>query len=356
MSQDTLKIWASGCAHVAFDKKHGRDSLGDAIRQAERDFDWDIGINVGDFSAAFGLPDDDEGREILRQFAALSSHRREDIYTICGNHDRNAPDEPEAMWFRKYIDPMGENTATSGVDRRRMPCPVTGTFERYFFDIGNIRVLMMSDVNERSQPKGRGELGGNPGGVVTRETFDWWVDQVESNHADRIIITAHHYLLRDTTVATGEWEGMKRDADGNWSTDYHGYYADGTPHGASYLYWVGGKGGEGQFEAWLNANPGKVDFWLGGHTHTNPDDTHGGKSHIEKAHGGVTFVNVSALTRWFVKDHAMPHSRLFTFEDGSDVAQVECYMHSDEYRDQGFYDAKAARVRLSKPFEMTQKP
>ncbi|MGI9430089.1 MAG: hypothetical protein ACR2NM_15625 [Bythopirellula sp.] len=152
-----------------------------------------------------------------------------------------------------------------------------GAFERYRFDVGNIRFLMMSDVNEKSQAKGRGELGGDPGGVVTQETFDWWVDQVEDNHRDKIIVSAHHYLLRDTTVATGEWEGMKRDRNGRWETDYHGFYAEGTPQAASYLYWVGGLGGEGQFERWLDDNPGKVDFWLGGHTHTNPDDRHGGK-------------------------------------------------------------------------------
>ena len=350
MPENTFRIWASGCAHVSFDKKHGRESLADAIRQVERDFDWDIGINVGDFSAAFGLPTDEEGAEILRQFQALGKHRREDIYTICGNHDRNAPDEPVAQWFRKYIDPVGENTAVSGVDAARMPYPVSGTFERYHFDVGNIRFLMMSDVNEASQPKGRGELGGNPGGVVTQDTFDWWVDQVEANHRDKIIVTAHHYLLRDTTVATGVWEGMKRDAEGNWATDYHGYYAEGTPHAASYLHWVGGKGGAGQFEQWLEAHPGTVDFWLGGHTHTNPDDRHGGKSHIERRYGGVTFVNVSALTRWFVKDHAMPHSRLFTFRDGSDAAVIECYMHTDEYRGQGFYADRRAEVTLSKPF------
>jgi hypothetical protein len=350
MSDNKLRIWASGCAHVSFDKKHGRESLADAIRQAERDFDWDIGINVGDFSAAFGLPTDEEGEEILRQFAALSHHKREDIYTICGNHDRNAPDEPEAFWFRRYIDPMGENTATSEVASVNMQYPPVGTWERYYFDVGNIRFLMMSDVNEKSQPKGRGELGGNPGGVVTQATFDWWVDQVESNHKDRIIVTAHHYLLKDTTVATGEWEGMKKDDGGNWTTDYHGYYADGTPQAASYLYWVGGKGGQSLFEQWLEANPATVDLWLGGHTHTNPDDRHGGKGHIEKRYGGTTFVNVSALTRWFVMDHAMPHSRLFTFVDGSDHVSIDCYMHTDEYRSQGFYPEKSTIVQLTKPY------
>jgi hypothetical protein len=347
---EKLRIWASGCAHVWFDKLNGRESLGDAIRQVERDFEWDFGVNIGDFSAAFGLPTDEEGEEIVRQFGALTRHPREAIYTICGNHDRNAPYEVEGEWFRRFIDPIGENTEISGVDAARMPFAITGNFERYHFDVGNIRVLMMSDVNEKSQDKGRGELGGHPGGVVSQDTFDWWVDQVESNHQEKILISAHHYLLRETTVATGDWEGMKKNGDGKWTTDYHGYYAEGTPREASYLCWVGDKHCEGQFEKWLENNSGKLDFWLGGHTHTNPDDTHGNKSHIETRYGGTTFVNVAALTRWFVKDHAMPHSRLFTFENGSDRASIECYMHTDEYRPQGFYEDKKVEILLTKPF------
>ena len=34
-------------------------------------FEWDICLNLGDFSAAFGLPIEEEGREIERQFRAL---------------------------------------------------------------------------------------------------------------------------------------------------------------------------------------------------------------------------------------------------------------------------------------------
>ena len=350
MIANQLKIWASGCAHVAADKAHGRESLADAISQSERDFQWDIGINVGDYSAAFGLPNDEEGAEIIRQFGALQKHRREDIYSICGNHDRNAPDQNEAEWFRYWIDPMGENTAVSGVDASRFRHQPVGSFERYTVDVGNIRLLLMSDVNEASQAKGRGALGGNPGGCVTQDTFDWWVDQVETHHHDKIIICAHHYLLKDTTVATGVWEGMTLDSSGNRATDYHGYYAEGTPEAASFLCWVGGRYDSGAFENWLTANPGKVDFWLGGHTHTNPDDRKGNKSHIETRYGGTTFVNVSALTRWFVKDHAMPHSRLFTFTDGSNQACIDCYLHTDEYKSQGLYLAKQRQIRLSKAF------
>jgi len=266
------------------------------------------------------------------------------------DHDRNAPDEPPGQWFRNFIDPFGENTSVSGVDRDRYPYPITGDWERYWFDVGNIRFLMMSDVNEPSQTPGRGELGGNPGGVVSAETFDWWVNQVEANRDDKIIVTAHHYVLRETTVASGEWEGMSRDENGDWQTEYHGYYEAGTPQGASYLYWVGGEADRGRFESWLDDNPGSVDLWLGAHTHTHPDDRHGGKSHVERRYGGTVFVNVAALTRHYVKRHAMPMSRLLTFHDGSDQAQIDCYLHTDEHRPIGFYPAQSETIQLTKPY------
>ncbi len=90
----------------------------------------------------------------------------------------------------------------------------------------------------------------------------------------------------------------------------------------------------GRFERWLAQKSGKVELWLGGHTHTNPDDTHGGKSHIEMTHGGTTFINVSALTRWCVEDHALSHRRFLTFEEGSAELVVDCYMHTDDHRPQ----------------------
>ena len=50
-------LWAIGDAHVGADIARKRESLADAIRQSEQGgnddappFDWDIAINVGDFS------------------------------------------------------------------------------------------------------------------------------------------------------------------------------------------------------------------------------------------------------------------------------------------------------------------
>ena len=358
MVKQKLNVWAFGDAHVGSDLVHGRLSLADALIQSEetsiwqQPFDWDLAINLGDLSGAQGLPTDEEGEEIVRQLSVLKQHDRHSIYSICGNHDRSGLKEEPAWWFRKWIDPMGQNTSFSGVDTERRPYPVTGTWERYSFQVGNILFLMMSDINEPTQTIGRGDLGGNPGGVVSQVTFDWWRQQVESN-ADKIIISIHHYMLKDTTVASGAWEGMEKDEDGHWTGKYHGYKDRGTPEGASYLYWVGSRPDARSFEQYLENHPGSVDLWIGGHTHTNPDDSAGGKSHIE-TRWGTHFVNASSLTRYHVNHlkYGIPMSRLIQFTDGDDQITVRCFMHSDHYRPTGWYDAAERVLKLTKPVLM----
>lgn len=213
---DTLRLWTFSDAHVGTDKRAGRDSLSGAITQSEfggkeggPPFEWDFALDLGDQSGGQALPEDDEGAEVVRQFQALKKHRREDIYNISGNHDRGGLNEVPNLWWRKWVDPTGENTKYSGVNPGRRKYPVEGTWERYAFRAGNLLFLMMSDINEPSQKVGRGTLGGNPGGVVSGETFEWWKRMVESNR-DAIIISAHHYMLKNTTVASGEWEGMQQ--------------------------------------------------------------------------------------------------------------------------------------------------
>ncbi len=185
------------------------------------------------FRARRGLPKTRKVRRSFGNSALLKRHRREQIYDLSGNHDRSGLDEPQAWWWRKWVDPTGEHTEFSRVDAAKRPYPITGTWERYSFRVGNLLFLMMSDINEPSQKIGRGTLGGNPGGVVSGETFRWWRKNVEKNPSS-IIISAHHYMLKNTTVASGEWEGMRRDDDGAWKPWYHGYYPQGTPQGASF--------------------------------------------------------------------------------------------------------------------------
>ena len=245
-----------------------------------------------------------------------------------GNHDASGPDEPTQWWFKKWIDPMGENTAHSGVDPKRRPYPITGTWERYTFRVGNMVFLMMGDRNDGGPPVGRAKRGGYPSGAVTGETFEWWKQRVATNQGS-IIVSAHHHMLKETTVASGPWEGYIKDAAGNWKAHYHGYFPDGGPEGASYLYWVDGKPDAQAFEGYLAKHPGAIDLWLGGHTHTNPEDRKGGRSHIEKK-WGTQFMNVSALSRHHGGVTGIALSRLMTFTEGSDEVLIQCYLHTSD--------------------------
>lgn len=354
-----FNIWTFGDAHVGTDIKKGRESLAEAIRQTEAgagegapSFDWEIAINVGDMSGTQKVPDDKEGEEVVRQFQSLKKHNREDIYSVCGNHDRSGLGQPPVVWWRKWIDPMGEHTQYSGISAGNRPNKIEGTWERYSFRVGNLLFLMMSDINEPTQEIGRGELGGNPGGVVSGETFLWWKNMVEKNQ-ESIIISVHHYVLKDTTVASGEWEGVKKKGERKlYCSSYHGFKERGTPRGASYLYWVDSIPNAGFFEDYLRYHPGAIDLWLGGHTHTNPDDNFGNKSHME-SRWGVNFINVCALSRYHCNQDIKPApmSRVLTFTPGSNEVVVRCYMHTEEYKPLGWYDKVEKKLKLTKAFE-----
>ncbi len=359
MPQQSLRVWAMSCSHVGTDLQRGnRESLADAIRQAETGgdeggppFEWDIALHLGDLSGSQTPPEDEEGREVLRQFAASTKHPREHFYNIIGNHDASGPNEACQWWFRKWIDPTGAARATSGVDPARRPYPIEGNWERYAMRAGNLLFLLMSDRNDGGPPIGRAERGGYPAGAVTGETFAWWREMVEAN-PDCIIITAHHHMLKETTVASGPWEGFVKDDEGQWQSNYHGYFPAGAPAGASYLYFVDGQPDAQAFEGYLADHPGAIACWLGGHTHTHPDDRMGGRSHIEQK-WGTHFVNVAALTRHHGKPHlCTPMSRLFTFTEGSDQVRVQCYLHTSDYAPQGWYAPAERRLHLGRPFSL----
>ena len=356
-----FRLWAMGCSHVDKDMDRGnRESLGEAIRQSEGrngdgapTFDWDIAVHLGDLSGTQGYPNEKVGREVVRQFSLGVKHGREAFYNIEGNHDASDPNGPLRAWFRKWVDPIGENTETSGVDPRRRPFPVEGTAERYSFRVGNVLFLMMSDHNYGGPPVGRiareGHPGGYPAGAVTGETFKWWRAMVEENR-DCIIISTHHHMLRETTVASGPYEGFTKTDGGEWTWYYHGYFPDGGPKGASYLYFVDGKPDAQAFEGYLAEHPGGIDIWLGGHTHAKPNDRAGGRSHIERK-WEVNFINCAALTRYHSrKENAAPLSRLLTFTEGSDKVRVQCYLHTSDFAPIGWYEEAERVITLSKPF------
>ena len=269
---------------------------------------------------------------------------------MAGNHDASWADEPTQWWFRKWVDPTGENREFSGVDVRRRPYPVTGTWERYSFRVGNILFLMMCDRNDTGPPVGRGARGGYPAGAVSGETFEWWKNMIEQNQ-DKIIISAHHHMLRETTVASGPWEGFRKDEKGKWRPYFHGYFPDGGPEGASYLYFVDGKPNAQAFEKYLAAHPGAIDLWLGAHTHAKPDDTYGGRSHVERK-WDVNFINVANLTLYHGGKES-PKSRLLAFKPGDRQVNIKCYLHSDHFASKGWYGPAGRTIRLNKAFRWT---
>lgn len=57
---------------------------------------------------------------------ALRDHRREQVYSICGNHDRSGKREEPARWWRKWVDPTGAFTERSRVDAAKRPHPLEG--------------------------------------------------------------------------------------------------------------------------------------------------------------------------------------------------------------------------------------
>jgi hypothetical protein len=120
------------------------------------------------------------------------------------------------------------------------------------------------------------------------------------------------------------------------------------------LYWVDSKQDSAAFENFLSAMPGRVDLWLGAHTHTSPDDTYGGKSHIERR-CGTTFVNVAGLTAYMGKPvNCIPRSWLLTLKDSSDELNAQCYMHASYYAPQGWYQKFDRVIKLSKPFKLPE--
>ena len=358
----TFRVWAAGDSHVTADIRRDYESLATPLRQSEGleqgapAFDWDIMIDVGDLSASQYPPTDDDGRVLVRQVQALIRHYREDIYNVPGNHDAPYYDRGAGWWFRRWADPLGENTRYSGVDAALRPFPVQGTWERYRFEAGNILFLMMSDRNDAPAPVGRGhssekQRGGFPAGAVTRATFEWWKQQVLDNQ-DRIIISAHHHMLRDTTMRSGYGEGK----------GFHG--SSGGVEGSSYLYFIIEDEDPEHFRYTPDAHvfedfleqhlerTGRpaIDLWLGGHSHVmHPTQTIGGNG-ITEMKWGVTFINASALT----KAHAggVPSSRLLTFADGSGQLSTEVYLHERSRQGDpvGWYDAARKTVALRHVF------
>lgn len=65
---------------------------------------------------------------------------------------------------------------------------------------------------------------------------------------------------------------------------------------------------------------------------------------------GVHFVNAACLTRYHGGAVSVPQSRLIEFREGSRDLRVRCYMHSDEFMPEGWYNGAERTLKLKRPF------
>lgn len=329
-------IWMMSDPHVIADLPERR-VLVEAFNQMES-VDWDVALILGDFAAG-GWPTQAECDEIQDQFSdalITSTHTISDVYVLAGNHDADTG----MQWFINCLNPKSITGRTR---------PVTGWHDFYYFDQANIRLLMMSDKNDQARDVGGrgGEFnsarGGYPAGKMRGVTFDWFKAQVIDN-PDKILIAAHHHMLRGTTTGTERWGGVY------WG--YHGYFREGWPECASFICFVGNEKNEGQpIIDFLNQNPGKLAMWLGGHTHLRePMEVKAGRSPIETTHGGTHFINAGALTGSWGAGVSM--STVLEFTQCSDQVRVRRFLHQEwNGAPVGFYAPAEMTLTLPRAYD-----
>lgn len=326
---ETFRIWAVGCTHAGNDIKHGRESLLEACKDAEK-FGFDIGVHLGDFSGQQDLPTDEEGLMYRDQLTrGLKNHLPEDIYPLAGNHDRLAEGGVASLeWFDKYMDPLCYRPETSGMRGENRRYPVTkGDHSAYEVRVGGLSLVMVSDVNRPLTPE-RGGGDGDPAGVVTKGRYDWWKALCEGyRDTDQSVITFAHYLPKDTTTATNEYGGGKL-VDGRYISKFHDAGKENGRY-SSYLAYVDETPGR-PFIEHLEQHNGDCQLWVGAHNHVRSGVSIGGMGHIEKR-ADCWFVQNGAATKFHHKDpwHCNPKSRVYEFESGSDIVKITALFHAN---------------------------
>lgn len=366
--QEKFNIWVGSDPHVTVDTVHGVEPMRLAFRQSEGfwsflpkyevkaggippAFDWDIMLLAGDLTSSQFPPRDGEGIIFVDQFKALNHHRREDVFTLAGNHDGGYYDNGIGTWFQKWADPMGENSEFSGVNMEERRFRPEGTWERYKIEAGNVVVLMLSDQNSAPNPVGRGNSadhlpGGFPAGAVTRETFNWWKEQVLANQ-DKIIITAHHHVLRNTTTISTPFggEGIHANNTGDFEGASFLFYTIENSDPDNFQYSTSTEESPGPFERFLEEfqqehGRAAIDVWVGAHSHAMATDSVDGRGLVAEK-WGVTFMQVSALTHYH--SGRTPMSWLLSFSDKGDKMEIGNYIHRAPY-----YNHIPKEIMLSK--------
>jgi hypothetical protein len=162
---------------------------------------------------------------------------------------------------------------------------------------------------------------------MAQDTFDWWKDQVESlRGTGRVIITCHHYLPKDTTLCTGDYEAGEI-VNGLYKGIYHGPGLD--PKGSGRLHYIDEQADVHPFADHMAANNGDVDIWLGAHTHAAPGTEVNGRGLRVNKHG-CEFINCAGLTKYHAANGSYPRSRVFEFTHGSNQVTMRNWCHDPD--------------------------
>lgn len=351
-----FNVWATSDAHIireamgeGYDPRRvPRDSMAAAIAQAEGadGFDYDVGFHLGDH-----LDYDFETAENFSKFVEQlekSGKGRHAWYHIGGNNDENSVlNDGVAIdneYYRKIIDPVGEFTDTSGINNQRRPYPVTGTYERYHIDVGNLRFLFLSDRNDLPAPYGRGEGGFFVDGAITLESFQWLVGQVMT-FPERLLVVCCHHPLKDTTLAT--------EIDDSWRGQYMTPYKpqkaelpEQRMQGVLHQIYPVSEFDTPLFHHLLDQNQGAVDLWLSGHIHHRVEETFRGRGKYAKAYGGH-HLNIGNICRYrHFANIISAQSNLFNWEKGSDRVRSRVFVHDHAELAPGFYGPEERWLEL----------
>jgi hypothetical protein len=379
LGQRNFHAWLSTCSHLIGPTGNSK-TLGLAVDQSRGKypgapaFDWDVLIDVGDWTASQNPPDHAEGNALAKCLHESLGNDRGRYYSVSGNHDGEAKDWSPGEFTRKYVNPLGEEAyaPTSHFRQNQRPnekdfrqlVDYPGTrWDRYLVRTGNVIWIMLGDRNEFDYlalarrdfsgnfQAGRGcasgmPKGGYPSGSVTLDTFEWWKKVVEDpNFSKDILVTAHHHMPAFTTITTDDGE------PGN----FHGRSGSVGPRGETggQLYWIREYNQEGveinqyaqtrPFINYLKDHPGSIAAWVGGHTHIHhPENSINGRGlHVRKY--GVTFISIGALT----DSHAggtNQMTRMISFREGSDEALLNVYIHQSKDKTPLGWASKAART------------
>ena len=378
-AQTNIKLWALSDVHQGV-------NVGNLVQAVTdfNDFDYDVALNIGDDMGPDNGNSDDTGFEpFIDEFAGLSNgHTINDIYHIMGNSDATVKSAPEGkdFFFKKWCDPFGINTASSGVTQR--PYPITGTYDAYSFEIGNMIIIMISDSNWDDPPAGENGQdredpdGRRAGGALTAEQWNFLKDTVAANQ-NKIIIVCTHQAIKDTTIGSGWGEFIdghhvgrvpsrseSRDPDTEQYQFQKGYIGFIENNQGSINTSTGDSTITDEIKTWLQSNGQFIDLWITGHYHTHIGETYAGRTRYEQVYN-TNFLNIASVNHtlgWFDypsggtspqnAQNVQSKSNLISI-DGNNL-NVKTYIHDDPTTaaiPAGFYAPEEINITLKRSFK-----